>query len=351
MSSSYSKIIPYLIVALFVTSCVCESVVQDPEPNDLFNTYTANITADDVLNPESEYIVVIGDIQEYISPYDLQTDSYEYFLSTMGWIYAQQRSYNNIKCVLQDGDITWANMYSQWYRYKVGASFFEDTLPLLICTGNHDYDWSRSNDERWVIEDRKSSMINSFFPGKALETCIVHRFEPNVADNYIAEIKIGDDKINILVLEFAPRIEVVDWACKIVSSTPNERYILMTHEMLSKYGFIAKDSSSEYHFRGTSSSYSTPLDIWEKLVYPNNNIICTLCGHNDYFNHVKLENASGRKVSNILFNLQYQANGGDGKIMLWEFKPNNKTFTISIYNTITRSIETEMTSAFDIGYK
>lgn len=338
-----------LLMVVMISSCVYEDEIQDPSPESLFITYTSTMGVDDIINPTSNYIVVIGDIQEYISPYDLDTDSYYYFLNTMAWIYVQNKVYDNIKCVLQDGDITWSNMYSQWCRYQAGASFIEETLPFLICTGNHDYDWSMSNDGRWVIEDRTSSMINSFFPGKAIEQCIIDRFEDHVLDNYVARLVIGENTINILVLEFAPRTEVVDWACNIVSTHSNERFVLMTHEMLNKNGLIYKNSSSEYHFKGTSSTYSTPKDLWDRLVYPNNNVICTLCGHNDYCNHVKLENANGRKVSNILFNLQYQPNGGDGKIMLWEFPINKNVMKVSIYNTITRSIETENMAEFEIN--
>ena len=337
-----------LLFALIISSCVYEDEMHDPSPESLFRAYTSTIGVDEIINPSSNYISVIGDIQEYISPYDLGTDSYHYFLNTMAWIYVQNKVYNNIKCVLQDGDITWGNMYSQWCRYQVGASFIEETLPFLICTGNHDYDWSISNDGRWIIEDRRSSMFNSFFPGKAVESHITDRFEDDVLDNYIAKFVIGENTINILVLEFAPRTEAVDWACNIVSTHSNERYILMTHEMLDKNGFVYRNSSSEYHFKGISSTYSTPKDIWDKLVYPNNNVICTLCGHNDYFNHVKLENAYGRKVSNILFNLQYQPNGGDGKIMLWEFPLNKDVMKVSIYNTVTRSIESEKMEEFEI---
>ena len=331
-------IIASLISTILLISCVCEPAIQDPEPEDLFETFTTNIAVDNILNPKSEYVVVIGDIQEYISHGEQELDCYSYYLSTMGWIYAQQKALGNIKCVLLTGDMTWGNLSLQWDRYKVGASFFEDTLPLLICTGNHDYDWSQHKDGRLIIEDRKSSMINDFFPGRAIETLITERYDPFKNENYVAKLEIGNEIINFLILEFAPRKEVIDWAKNIVEKDPNSSYILMTHEMLFNDYMPHLDSYARYHFEGTESTYTTPKEIWQELIYPNDNIICSLCGHNQFFSHVKLPNAKGREVSNIMFNLQYEKNGGDGMVQLWEFPLDEDKINVITYNTIYRTI-------------
>lgn len=340
-----------LLFTVIVSSCVYEDEALDPAPESLFITYTSAMGVDDIINPESNYIAVIGDIQEYISPYS-GLDCYSYYLNTMAWIYTQQKVYNNIKCVLLDGDMTQNNISPQWARYKAGASFIEDTLPLLVCTGNHDYDWVMSKENKWIIDNRESSMINNYFPGKALETIITYQFESGHNENYVAKLMIADEEINMLVLEFAPRKEVIMWANDIVKNCPNEKFILMTHELLSKYGLLTNsNSTAEYQFAGTASTYTTPKEVWENLVYPNNNIICTLCGHNDYLCHFKYKNIVGREVSNILFNLQYQPNCGDGKIMLWEFPLHEDFFKVFVYNTINRSIETNDVGSFNVYYK
>lgn len=338
------------VLLFWLSSCVCEPEIEDPGPEDLFVTYVSKMKVDEMINPESDYIVIIGDIQEYISPEEYGVDCYSYYLSTMAWIYTQQKVYDNISCVLQNGDMTWGNREFEWERYKTGASFFEDKIPLLVCTGNHDYDWVETKNGRWIIKDRLSSMINSFFPGKLAKEVICEQYEVNRGENYVAEIYIGDSRINILVLEFAPRKEVVQWAKGIVEKNSDQKYILMTHEMLGNNKLLHSNSYARYHFDGTESTYSTPKEIWEELVYPNDNIICTLCGHNDYFSHLELTNKEGRKVSNILFNLQYQPNGGDGKIMLWEFPKHKTYFKVSIYNTIARIIDKDSEAEFKIEY-
>lgn len=345
----YKRFFYSFIGAIIVTSCVCEPAALDPEPEDLFETFTTNIAVDNILNPKSEYVVVIGDIQEYISPGEQELDCYSYYLSTMGWIYAQQNAWGNIKCVLLTGDMTWGNLLPQWDRYKVGASFFEDTLPLLICTGNHDYDWSQGKDGRWVIEDRESSMINDFFPGQALDMLITERYDPITNENYVAKLEIGNDTIKFLILEFAPRKEVIKWAKDIVEKDLGSNYILMTHEMLFNDYMPHLDSYARYHFEGTKSTYTTPNEIWQELICPNDNIICSLCGHNQFFSHVKLTNAKGREVSNIMFNLQYEKNGGDGMVQLWEFPLDEDKINVFTYNTIDRTIVPKV-EGFTIKY-
>ena len=89
------------------------------------------------------------------------------------------------------------------------------------------------------------------------------------------------------------------------------------------------------HFAGYSS-YTTPEQVWNTLVKPNDNIICVLCGHNGFFATLFSENDSGRQVPQILFNLQYQENGGNGYVQLWEFPSQNDSVRIGVYDTINR---------------
>lgn len=109
----------------------------------------------------------------------------------------------------------------------------------------------------------------------------------------------------------------------------------MTHEWLSRYG-DRLDDDSDANLQFSHSSHTTPQEIWNSLVYPNDNIVCVLCGHNGFCKYLFSKNKVGRDVCQILFNLQYQENGGDGMIQLWEFPANENAINISVYNTITR---------------
>ncbi len=103
-----------------------------------------NVTQDGIINPTSEYIVVIGDIQEYTSNDNLC----KYYIKTLDWINAQNGYFNNIKAVVQVGDITWSNSQSQWERFYNATYCFAQNNFYLACIGNHDY----STNEQSLIE-------------------------------------------------------------------------------------------------------------------------------------------------------------------------------------------------------
>ena len=99
-----------------------------------------------------------------------------------------------------------------------------------------------------------------------------------------------------------------------------------------------------------NTTVTTPRQLWENLISENDNIVCLLCGHNGFSAHLTTLNKSGRDVEQILFNLQYQANGGDGWVQIWEFPKDKDYATVEVYNTITRQFHPDIHS-FQFKYK
>lgn len=68
-----------------------------------------------------------------------------------------------------------------------------------------------------------------------------------------------------------------------------------------------------------SDTASRPTQyVWDNLIYRNDNIRCALCGHVSSLSRVLYsENAFGRIVPQIEFNIQKLLHGGDGVIELW----------------------------------
>lgn len=190
----------------------------------------------------------------------------------------------------------------------MALSHLGEELLLIPSTGNHDYVWYKGGE----IRDRNSSLFNSMqcLSSVRREQALL-QFENEKLDNIVMPVKVGTDSINIIALEFGPRKEVVAWAGSIVRSKPNKKYLLMTHEWMSR-AEKRIDKNSYAARQMPNISHSTPQEIWEKLVYPNDNILCVLCGHNGFCKYLYSTNQAGRKVGQILFNLQYQENGGDG---------------------------------------
>lgn len=310
-----------LLVGMFVsfTSCECQEV---------YEAHTLELMTLDT-NPDlvSEYIVVIGDIQEYTNNMFLMS----YYESTIQWIYSQYMQGMDIKCVLQTGDLTATNLPAQYQSFYNVTSTLTNFLPFVACIGNHDYNWNESS----KIIDRNSTLFSQYTHFQLTDSLTVARFEDGKTENIVVKNYIGGQPYYILSLEFGPREEVLAWAEAYVTAHPELNFILMTHEFLTSKGrLIGEDSYAIRQFRNTTCS--SPEQIWNRLVKKYNNIICVLCGHNGFYAYLESENELGRKVPQLLFNLQYQKNGGDGMIELWEFPLYQDTAIVRIYNTITR---------------
>ena len=123
----------------------------------------------------------------------------------------------------------------------------------------------------------------------------------------------------------------------------------MTHEYLDDDGYIVSDDESFSKNMMSTNNSVTPYQIWNDLLHQHNNIVMLLCGHNGFYAYRVSENSCGRNVPQILFDLQYQKNGGDGWIQLIEFPHNNDVANVCIYNVITQSLHLN-TSKFQFVY-
>lgn len=313
----------YVLLSWVFQSCIGEDHFTEEEIID-------KVEPDSIFNPGSQYIAVIGDIQEYTGSDDMVF----YLEETCEWLSAQQEYFNAFSCVLQDGDLTWGNLESQWKRVDCSLNYLGDSLLFIPSTGNHDYTWGGPASSL-EITDRNSTMLNEMKNLSVIRKQRIQHYEKGKLDNIIVPIKVGGDSLYVIALEFGPRKEAVSWADSIVRSDNRKKYILMTHEWMTRAGERV-DEGSYAALQFPPLSHSTPEEIWQKMVYPNDNILCVLCGHNGFCKYLFSKNQAGREVCQILFNLQYQENGGDGMIQLWEFPANENVINIFVYNTITR---------------
>ena len=293
-------------------------------------------------NPDltSEYIVVIGDIQEYTANPALMP----YYEATVQWIYSQYMQGMDIKCVLQVGDLTASNLYNEYQSFYNVTLPLAEEIPYIACIGNHDYTWGPNGE----IGDRNQTWFSSYVSFDLTKSLIVDRFEEGRMENIVVKNYIWGKPYCILVLEFGPRKEVLEWANQYVSTHKDLKFILMTHEYL-KGDAMVMNSTAEAQFRNISCS--SPEQIWRSLIKDNNNIAWVLCGHNGFYAHLASLNAYGRGVLQVLFNLQYQKNGGDGMIQLWEFPQGQDSAIVRIYNTISRQWFTQDGKVVELKFK
>lgn len=301
-----------------------------------------SIPFDPVLNHSSEYILVLGDVQEYTE----NAIYAPYFEATINWIYSQYSHGVKIKYILQTGDITWGNLPRQYKVYQQYTGSITKYIPMIACVGNHDY----TCDEKGEITDRYSSLFTEYITPCAQNWPIASYFEPRRLENIVVSGQLQQMPYDILCLEFGPRSEVIAWANRYVASHRDRKFILLTHEFLTRNGErINKGSYAELQLRNTS--YSTPEQLWQKLIKNNDNILCVLCGHNGFIQHLFSKNSTGREVAQMLFNLQYQANGGDGWIQLWEIPADRDSIHVQTYNTIRRTFSSDPEGIFKFKYR
>ena len=291
---------------------------------------------------DSEYIIVVGDIQEYTYDESLQP----YLEYTMQWIYNAVDAGVGVNCVLQVGDITGFNRRSEWRAFARYTEPVAKLVPFVACIGNHDYDW---NDES-KIESRNDTHFSKYVNFSKAKAKLVVRYEKDKMENVVVRNNIFGEIYDILVLEYGARDEVLVWANNHVRANPENRYILLTHEFLTRNGeIISKDSYAEKQLLNTS--WNSPQQLWDKLVKCNNNIMCVVCGHNGFSKMRIATNDAGREVPQILFNIQYQENGGDGLIEIWEMAQNSDSISVGVYNTIKNEWVDSPDTSFKFRYK
>ena len=262
-----------------------------------------------------------------------------------GWVLENRRKLN-IQLALHVGDLVEHNALlnpdgssgdqpgkSQWEAIARSMGKFDAKLPFIAATGNHDYgveniEYRRTEYERYFPVDK------NFLTQQMLRD-VAHEPDGTPALTNATYEFIAPDgrKFLVLVLEFAPREAVIEWARNTIDA---ERYrdhsvILLTHSYLNR---SSQHIVSE-NYPLSDRNYGAA--IWEKLVKPSKNIRMVFSGHiaapDDPVAHVGFRtdlNAAGKKVHQMTFNAQalgggWQGNGGDGWLRLLEFNGNKVT--------------------------
>lgn len=277
----------------------------------------------------AEYIIVVGDIQEYTQQKDRCK---KYLVTSMNWVRSMAKHGYRINSVIQTGDITNNNESWQYTNFKKSSRGLAGELLYVCVTGNHDYDW----DENQQISDRNSSRFSQDARFLSLNRQIVAQYEKEKWDNIVVRHYIHGKRYDILCLEFAPRPDVVEWARQYVSSHPYHQFILLTHEFLDgKEGLISDENTHARRQFVNKSLSCTPQDVWDRLIRSNDNIRCVLCGHRGfsqfYDNHI---NDAGRRVPQVLFNLQDVEHGGNGLLEVWEIPQKSDSVHVKVYDTL-----------------
>jgi len=294
------------------------------------------------LNRSSDYIAIFGDIQY------LTNKNYSYiYRHSLDWISNEYNKGIPFKCVLHTGDVTQKNREIQWKCFYEETRDLANTIPYFSMIGDHDYTW----EEGVYINDRESTLYNEYLNFPLSEERVVAQFEDGRMENSVVKIDIRGEPLYFLILEFGPREEVVDWAVEYVKAHPDRKFILLNHEYLEKGG-ERRINNLKCIKRFINSSYTTPDQLWERLIKSNNNILCVLCGHVGGLYALTIErNDFGREVPQIQHNIQSSTYRYDNWLMLWEFPTYSDSVNVSIVNTNTLSYYENNKILFKFRYK
>jgi hypothetical protein len=304
-------------------------------------------------DPEAWSLILLPDIQTY-SKFGRNQGICELMTA---WI-AENLQTLKIATVLCTGDLVEQNNIAQpkgkngnqnsqqqWVAASRAFERLDGRTPYILATGNHDYGIESA--------ENRDTQFNRFFPKDrnpawqgVLVECGPNYFGEKTLENAAYALATPQGrKVLILSLEFAPSDAVLAWAKELVARKAYAEHfvIVLTHSYLhslaSGNGLIEREG-----YAVSDANYGKA--IWEKLVYPSDNIRLVLCGHiagtKDPRENVGFrvdKNHLGKTVSQMLFDTQtdgggWHGNGGDGWLRILEFSADGKRVSVRTFSPL-----------------
>ncbi|TYR33933.1 serine/threonine protein phosphatase [Sphingobacterium phlebotomi] len=284
-----------------------------------------------------------------------------------GWIYENVDKLNT-QFVLCTGDLVehndlihlkghdgTANSLQQWQNVRNAFATLDNRVPYVLATGNHDFGY-RSAEYRSTNYDQYFNVNQNGFNQRALREIGPQINGQSSAVNALYEFHTphGQDWL-VLVLEFAPRDTVINWAKQVLEAKPyvDKDVILLTHTYLNSKSEHIKTEG----YKMEDVNYGAA--VFEKLVKPSKNIRLVFSGHigapDNFEAHLGFRrdiNAAGKTVSQMTFNAQamgggWHGNGGDGWLRYLEFMPDGNTVKVKTFSPLFAVSPTTQ----DLAYK
>ncbi|MDP0501557.1 MAG: metallophosphoesterase [Verrucomicrobiota bacterium JB022] len=329
--------------------------------------------SDDVEQPVADgafSVAWLTDTQYYTQPFGEIGD----FLKMTDWVKRHQDG-RNIQFLIHTGDITNRNQATEWSRAEACMQVLEGVMPTYMTVGNHDMGPIGKAKERDV------RLFNQYFQAgdnPLTANTLGGVYEAGHLENAYYCYDYGDWKLLVLTLEFATRPAVVEWADEVIARYPDRKVILATHEFIDyNTSQITEDGRplrSQHEAKwGWAAGYGVaekePIasgeDIWQQLICNHGNFILTINGHygardidqdgkesgkSRYASSYRADQTpQGNYVHQILFNPQYNKDGGQGMMRLMEFQPDGETIVFRTFSPKYAMDKDEETSPYQPG--
>lgn len=211
-----------------------------------------------------------------------------------------------------------------------------DELPFFLVPGNHDHDniWTDPafppEPDGW-FRDGASYGLGSLHVG-SLDNWTAHFGDQSELFRdkpwYVSSHKDGCNAAQVfkgggyrflhIGIEMCPQDDIIEWAQSVIDAHPGLPTILSIHEFINEKG--ERQSIDFFDLTRIDPDRNSPQSLWEKLVAPNDQILCTLNGHfHGVMNRIDT-NDHGHKVYQFLVNYQcrkqtFKATGSDAAIL------------------------------------
>lgn len=220
-------------------------------------------------------------------------------------------------------------------------------IPYYSMIGDHDYMWYDGTH----IDGRDDTHFNEYVQFPLSMQNVLEQFEEGKMENVVIRNVVQGQRVDLLILEFGPRQEVVEWANKYVRNHSDEYFILMTHEYLEKGGG-RRTTGLKSVARLQNTTYTTPEQLWDSLIKCNDNIRLVLCGHVGGLYALTVDtNDFDREIPQIQHNIQSPDYRYDNWLMLWEFPAESDSAKVFIYNTRTGQYYNNQKCLFKFKYR
>lgn len=292
--------------------------------------------------PSPDFTVgVIPDTQHYVD-----SSFYPTFTAQTQWLVAN-RSALNLAFVTHLGDIVEHidSVEEEWRRADTSLGVLDAAgIQYNVSPGNHD-----------ISTAGIATLFDRYFP--------VSRFLPQPSfggwlgkesgetnrenkDNYEL-FSVGSLDFLVIHLEMDIPDYSLAWADKILKRYPNRRAIISTHIYLDVTG--TRRTSAQFRSNGSSAE-----QVWQQLIKPNCNVFLVVNGHYHGESRRTDLNACGQPVHQVVQDYQDGANGGDGWMRYYTFKPSENRIYVYTYsptrNAGAGQYDTDAQSQFTLDY-
>lgn len=272
-------------------------------------------------------LVVLPDTQIYAWKHP------DLFHAQTQWI-ADNVAPRNVRYVLHLGDVTQHNNDAEWTVAKEAFARIDGKVPYAMAAGNHDLGPQGSAGDR-------TSLMMKYFPVRHFKRWPtfggIYDSQPDRPENSYHLFGGGGRKWLIVVLEFAPRDEVLDWANRIVAKHKDRWTIVITHAYLTPKGerfdkTVKGQGAAPHRYRIYGAGGNEGEQMWQKFISRHANIKLVISGHVCTAASSTDTGAAGNTVHQMLVDYQKSNRGGDGWLRILTFSEGGTVVDVQDYS-------------------